>query len=132
MNAKRTQDADTKTMGDKTQRSVLDGDVVATGQSNSGSRASNGRAKKLLADTDKSKTTQTKTRRTKKKKRMTALQGLRDKSPFKAIKPKRKGTGRPQGAGTGFVFNTPINRKLNTDRTESRAVEFSIKRAFGT
>lgn len=65
------------------------------------------------------------------KKKLSKLQELRAKSPFKA-KPKRKGTGRPQGAGTGLTFNTPINRKLNTDRTESRAVEFSIKRAFGT
>ncbi len=57
------------------------------------------------------------------------LQGLRAKSPFKA-KPKRKGTGRPQGRGTGSTFNTPINRQLNTDRTDSYAVEFSIKNTF--
>ena len=66
-----------------------------------------------------------------KKKKLTRLQELRAKSPWKT-KPKRKGTGRPQGAGTGLTFNTPINRKLNTDRAESYAVEFSIKRAFGT
>ncbi len=64
------------------------------------------------------------------KKKLSKLQELRAKSPWKT-KPKRKGTGRPQ-SGPGLTFNTPISRKLNIDRAESYAVEFSIKRAFGT
>jgi hypothetical protein len=64
-------------------------------------------------------------------KKLSKLQELRAKSPWKT-KPQRKGKGRPQKAGTGLTFNTPISRKLNIDRAESYAVEFSIKRAFGT
>lgn len=64
------------------------------------------------------------------KEKLSKLQELRAKSPFKT-KPKRKGTGRAQSA-PGLTFNTPISRKLNIDRAESYAVEFSIKRAFGT
>lgn len=63
-------------------------------------------------------------------KKLSKLQELRAKSPWKT-KPQRKGKKRPQ-SGPGLTFNTPISRKLNNQRAESYAVEFSIKRAFGT
>ena len=126
MNAKKI-NADTKTVGDKTQRSVLDGNGVATGQSNSGSRASNGRAKKLLADTGESEAAKTQTRRAKKKK-LTKLQELRAKSPFKTVT-ERKGRGR-KGSASNFG-NTATNRKLNQERAECRSIEFQLQLTFG-
>lgn len=127
MNAKKIKNADTKTVGSKTQRSILDGNVVATGQSDIGSRAGNGRTKKLLADTGESKTTKTKTRRTKKK--MTKLEELRAKSPFKTVT-ERKGRGR-KGNTSNFGKNTAINRRLNQERAKCYDIEFQLKRTFG-
>ena len=127
MNAKKIKNADTETMGNKTQRSVLDGNGVATGQSNSGSRASNGRAKKLLADTGESKAAKAKTRRAKKK--MTKLQELRAKSPLKTVT-ERKGRGK-KGNASNSAGNTAVNRKLNQERAKCHAIEFQLKRTFG-
>jgi len=128
MNAKRTQNADTKTMGDKTQRSVLDRDELAQGQSDNGSGTGNSGTENLLVDTGESETTTSKTRRTKKKKRMTALQRLRAKSPFKTTA-ERKGRGR-KGSATSFN-KAPINRKLNQEQADCRSIEFQLQRTFG-
>lgn len=81
MNAKKTKNADTETMGNKTQRSLLNSNELAQGQSDNGSGAGNSGTKNLLADTGESETSTSKTRRTKKK--MTKLEGLRAKSPSK-------------------------------------------------
>lgn len=61
------------------------------------------------------------------KKKLTKLQELRAKSPWAKPIPKRRGKGRSQDS-----FGTAaINRKLNTERAECRAVEFQLKRTFG-
>lgn len=127
MNAKKTKNADTETVGSKTRRSLLNRDGVAAGRSDNGSRTGNGRTENLLADTGESKTTKTKTRRTKKK--MTKLQELRAKSPFKTVA-ERKGRGR-KGSASSFGGNTAINRKLNQERAACRSIEFQLKHTFG-
>lgn len=127
MNAKSTQNADTETMGSQTQRSILDGNVVATGQSDIGSRAGNSRRKKLLANTGQSKTAKTKTRRSKKKK-MTKLQELRAKSPFKTVAEQK---GRSRKGNTSSFGGTAINRRLNQERAKCYDIEFQLKRTFG-
>lgn len=125
MNAK---NADTETMGNKTQRPILNGNELAQGQSDTGSRTDNSGTQKLLADTGESKTAKTKTRRSKKKK-MTKLQELRAKSPFKTVT-ERKGRGR-KGNTSNFGKNTAINRRLNQERTKCYDIEFQLKRTFG-
>ncbi len=127
MNAKKIKNADTKTVGSKTRRSILDSNELAQGQSDNGSRTGNGGTQNLLADTGESKTTKTQTRRTKKK--LTKLEELRAKSPFKTAVAERKGRGR-KGNASSFG-GTPINRKLNQERAECRSIEFQLKRTFG-
>ncbi len=68
MNAKKTKNADTETMGNKTQRSVLNSNELAQGQANTTSGNNRSRAKDLLADTGESKAAKAKTRRAKKAK----------------------------------------------------------------
>lgn len=127
MNAKKTKNADTETVGNKTQRSILNSNGVAQGQTDTASGGNRNRAKGLLADTGESKTAKTKARRTKKK--MTKLQELRAKSPFKTVA-ERKGRGR-KGSASSFGKNTAINRKLNQERAECRSIEFQLKHTFG-
>jgi len=127
MNAKKINNADTKTMGNKTRRSVLDRDELAQGQSDNGSGTGNSGTQKLLADTGESKTAKTKTRRSKKKK-MTKLQELRAKSPFKTVAEQK---GRSRKGNTSSFGGTAINRKLNQERAECRSIEFQLKHTFG-
>lgn len=128
MNAKKIKNADTKTMGNKAQRPILNRNGVASGQSDKRSRADNSGTEELLADTSKSKTAKAKTRRTKKKK-LTKLEELRAKSPFKTVN-ERKGRGR-KGSASSFGQNTAINRKLNQERADCRSIEFQLQRTFG-
>ena len=127
MNAKKIKNADTETVGNKTRHTLLNRDGVAAGRSNTASGSNRNRAKGLLADTGESKAAKAKTRRSKKK--MTKLQELRAKSPFKTVA-ERKGRGR-KGNASNFGGNTAVNRKLNQERAKCHAIEFQLKRTFG-
>jgi len=63
------------------------------------------------------------------KKKMTKLEELRAKSPFKTVA-ERKSRGR-KGSASSFGGNTAINRKLNQERAECRFIEFQLQRTFG-
>lgn len=62
------------------------------------------------------------------RKKTSKLDELRKSSPWKKAVPERKGKGRRQ---INFGRNTVINSTLNRQRTESKDIEFGIKRAFG-
>lgn len=126
MNAKKIK-ADAETVGNKAQRPVLNRDVVAEGQSDTISGTGDGGTENLLADTGESKAAKTKTRRTKKKK-LTKLEELRAKSPFKNVT-ERKGRGRKSNASS--FGRAAVNRKLNQERARCYDIELQLKRTFG-
>lgn len=127
MNAETNQNDYATAICNATRCPLLNRNELASGQSDSGSGTGNGRTQTLLANTGENQAAKTKTRRSKKKK-MTKLQELRAKSPFKTVAEQK---GRSRKGNTSSFGGTAINRKLNQERAECRSIEFQLKHTFG-